>query len=203
MVNGVVPVLQPIAVRAVRPSEAAQGIVGIGIVPIAYKVPVAAQLPGGVVGPLGLFLPVIGLARQPVQVVVLVSDLQPVAVLRPGKVPVVLLVGVLHQGLAPGSGLQWIAEGIVGEGVFGGGGGDAGQILLAVGIAHGGRGAAVGGAVVGRHLLQPVAVCVIGVLRHASGGALHQAEGPLGGIVRVLGVVAPVVHALGDEAAGT
>ena len=113
LVNGVVPVLQPIAVRAVRPSEAAQGIVGIGIVPIAYKVPVAAQLPGGVVGPLGLLLPVIGLARQPIQVVVLVSDLQPVAVLRPGKVPVVLLVGVLHQGLAPGGGLQWIAESVV------------------------------------------------------------------------------------------
>ena len=71
----------------------------------------AAQL-GGVPGPLGLLLPVIS-CRQPVQVVVLVSDLQPVAVLRPGKVPVVLLVGVLHQGLAPGSGLQWIAEGVV------------------------------------------------------------------------------------------
>ncbi len=38
------PYCSPMPSGAVRPGEAAQGIVGIGIVPIAYKVPVAAQL---------------------------------------------------------------------------------------------------------------------------------------------------------------
>ena len=177
---------------------------GLGIVivpPVAEGVFVAHGVAGGVVDPLALLDAAIRLAGQPVHGVVAVVHREAVAVLRGGQIAVIVLVGISDQGPAPGGGLQGVAEGVVGEGIRGGGGGDPREVApAAISVAHGGRGAA-GGAVVRGHLLQPVVIGVVGVFRHASGGALHRAEGPLGGVVRVLGVVAPVVHALGDEAA--
>ena len=50
LVHGVVPVLQPVAVRAIHPGGTAQGVVGVDVAPAVGKVPVTPQLPGGVGG---------------------------------------------------------------------------------------------------------------------------------------------------------
>lgn len=105
------------------------------------------------------------------------------------------------QGPAPGGGLQGVAEGVVGEGIRGGGSGDPREVApAAIGVAHGGRGAA-GGAVVRGHLLQLVIIGVVGVFGHAAVGRLHRAQGTGCGIIRILGRIAPVVHRAGDVVA--
>lgn len=50
LVNGVVPVLQPVAIPAVHPGGTAQGIVGVDVALAVGEVPVTPQLPGGVGG---------------------------------------------------------------------------------------------------------------------------------------------------------
>lgn len=50
LVNGVVPVLQPVAVRAIYPGGTAQGVVGVDVAAAVGEVPVTPQLPGGVGG---------------------------------------------------------------------------------------------------------------------------------------------------------
>ena len=201
LVNGVVPVLQPVAVRAIHPGGTAQGVVGIDAAPAIGEIPVAPQLPGGVVDPLALLDAAIRLAGQPVHGVVAVVHREAVAVLRGGQIAVIVLVGISDQGPAPGGGLQGVAEGIVGEGIRGGGSCDPREVApAAIGVAHGGRGAA-GGAVVRGHLLQPVVIGVVGVFGHAAVGRLHRAQGTGCGIIRILGRIAPVVHRAGDVVA--
>ena len=113
LVNGVVPVLQPVAVRAIHPGGTAQGIVGIDVAPVIGEIPVTPQLPGGVVDPLALLDIAIRLAGQPVHGVVAVVHREAVAVLRGGQIAVIVLVGIGDQGPAPGGGLQGVAEGVV------------------------------------------------------------------------------------------
>ena len=132
LVHGVVPVLQPVAVRAIHPGGAAQGVVGVDVAPVIGEIPVTPQLPGGVVDPLALLDAAIRLAGQPVQGVVAVVHREAVAVLRGGQIAVIVLVGIGDQGPAPGGGLQGVAEGIVGEGISGGGGGDPREVPPAV-----------------------------------------------------------------------
>ena len=45
LVHGVVPVLKPVAGRAVHPGGAAQGVVGVDVAPAVGEVPVTPQLP--------------------------------------------------------------------------------------------------------------------------------------------------------------
>ena len=132
LVNGVVPVLQPVAVRAIHPGGTAQGVVGIDVAPVIGEIPVTPQLPGGVVDPLALLDAAIRLAGQPVQGVVAVVHREAVAVLRGGQIAVIVLVGIGDQSPAPGGGLQGVAEGVVGEGIRGGGGGDPREVAPAV-----------------------------------------------------------------------
>lgn len=201
LINGVVPVLQPVAVRAIHTGGTAQGVVGIDVAPAVGEVPVTPQLPGGVVDPLALLDIAIRLAGQPIHGVVAVVHREAVAVLRGGQIAVIVLVGISDQSPAPGGGLQGVAEGVVGEGISGGGGGDFREIApAAIGVAHGGRGAA-GGAVVRGHLLQPVVIGVVGVFGHAAVGRLHRAQGTGCGIIRILGRIAPVVYRAGDVVA--
>lgn len=201
LVNGVVPVLQPVAVRAIYPGGTAQGVVGVDVAAAVGEVPVTPQLPGGVVDPLALLDAAIRLAGQPIHGVVAVVHREAVAVLRGGQIAVIVLVGISDQGPAPGGGLQGVAEGVVGEGIRGGGSCDPREVApAAIGVAHGGRGAA-GGAVVRGHLLQPVVIGVVGVFGHAAVGRLHRAQGTGCGIIRILGRIAPVVHRAGDVVA--
>lgn len=201
LVHGVVPVLQPVAVRAIYPGGTAQGVVGVDVAPAVGEVPVTPQLPGGVVDPLALLDAAIRLAGQPVHGVVAVVHHEAVAVLRGGQIAVIVLVGISDQGPAPGGGLQGVAEGVVGEGIRGGGSCDPREVApAAIGVAHGGRGAA-GGAVVRGHLLQLVIIGVVGVFGHAAVGRLHRAQGTGCGIIRILGRIAPVVHRAGDVVA--
>lgn len=106
LIHSVVPVLQPVAVRAIHPGGTAQGIVGIDVAAAIGEIPVAPQLPGGVVDPLALLDIAIRLAGQPVHGVVAVVHREAVAVLRGGQIAVIVLVGISDQGPAPGGGLQ-------------------------------------------------------------------------------------------------
>ena len=91
LIHSVVPVLQPVAVRAVHPGGTAQGVVGIDVASAVGEVPVTPQLPGGVVDPLALLDAAIRLAGQPVHGVVAVVHREAVAVLRGGQIAVIVL----------------------------------------------------------------------------------------------------------------
>ena len=62
LVHGVVPVLQPVAVRAVHPGGTAQGVVGIDVAPAVGEVPVTPQLPGVILGRDQIALCIVGVA---------------------------------------------------------------------------------------------------------------------------------------------
>ena len=50
LIHSVVPVLQPVAVRAIHPGGTAQGVVGVDVAPAVGEVPVTPQLPGVILG---------------------------------------------------------------------------------------------------------------------------------------------------------